>query len=179
MSGCRRGTLEAGGVLVGGRGARARRAALAAGVLGLASCLPSIADRVAEVRAKLIGVKARDLNGCVGVPYSVDEDGETEFLTYRWFDAEESDPFDEPLTRRRYPGENPDLLRRDEPAGRDGKPDEDDRPPRGIAYCELVFEVREGRVQSVEVEGRRANGLNDDADCISKAERCAPAPARP
>jgi hypothetical protein len=41
-----------------------------------------------------------------------------------------------------------------------------------VAYCELVFEVREGRVQSVEVEGRRASGLNNDAECIQKAERC-------
>ena len=158
---------------MGGRGAYARRAALGALVLGLAGCLPSIADRVAEVRARLIGVKARELNGCVGVPYSVDEDGETEFLTYRWFDVEESDPFDEPLDRtRRLPGDDPVAGGRTDPTTRDGK-DKSDRPPRGVAYCELVFEVRDGRVQSVEVEGRRANGLNDDVECISKAERCA------
>jgi hypothetical protein len=155
---------------VGGRRASARRLVLGAVALGFASCLPTIADRVAEIQAKLIGVKARDLNGCVGVPFSVDEDGETEFLTYRWFNVEESDPFDEPA-RRRFPGDPPDLLDRADPTVRDGK-EKDDRPPRGVAYCELVFEVREGRVQSVEVEGRRANGLNDDVDCIAKAERC-------
>jgi hypothetical protein len=158
---------------VRGRRACVQRAALALLALGCASCLASIADRVAEVRAKLIGVKARDLNSCVGVPFSVDEDGETEYLTYRWFDAEESDPFDDPIARRRFPGDDPDVLGRAEPVGRDGKPKtERERPPLGVAYCELIFEVREGRVQSVEVEGRRANGLNDDVDCISKAERC-------
>ncbi len=154
---------------------RARGAVLGALAIGFASCLSSVADRVDQIRAKLIGVKARDLNGCVGVPYSIDEDGETEFLTYRWFDVEESDPFED--RTRRLPGQEPDLLGRRDPGGRvdptrrDGKPT-DDRPPRGVAYCELVFEVREGRVQSVEVEGRRANGLNDDVECISKAERC-------
>ena len=59
-----------------GRRACARRLVLGAVACGLASCLSSISDRVAEVQAKLIGVKARDLNGCVGVPFSVDEDGE-------------------------------------------------------------------------------------------------------
>ena len=158
---------------MGGRRVGARAAALGVLVLGLASCLPTIADRVAEIRAKLVGVKARDLNSCVGVPYSIDEDGETEFLTYRWFDSEESDPFEDPVRRGQgFPRNEPDLLGRGDPVGRDTKQKEDDRPPRGIGYCELVFEVRDGRVQSVEVEGRRANGLNDDVDCISKAERC-------
>ena len=148
-------------------GARACLAGFGAALaLGLASCLASMADRVAAIEAKLIGVKARDLNGCVGVPFSVDEDGETEFLTYRWFDEEESDPFEDPTRTRnpRFPTDPSDPRRR----GRL----EEDPPPRGVAYCQLVFEVREGRVQSVEVEARRASGLNDDAECISKAERC-------
>ena len=165
---------------MGGR--RARLSNAARGVLlalALASCLPTIADRVAEVRAKLIGLKARDLNGCVGVPFNIDEDGETEYLTYRWVDQEESDPFE----AKRFPSLPPDpaeVLRRqrgdtepEDPRDRNAKEDES-RPPRGVAYCELVFEVREGRVKGVEVEGRRANGLNDDAQCISKAERCLP-----
>jgi hypothetical protein len=137
---------------------------------------------VAEVRAKLIGLKARELNGCVGVPFNIDEDGETEYLTYRWVDQEESDPFGEPTPRfPSVPRDPAEVLRRgtgnypgeSDPRDRTAK-SEEARPPRGVAYCELVFEVREGRVQSVEVEGRRANGLNDDADCISKAERCVP-----
>jgi hypothetical protein len=120
-------------------------------------------QRVEQTRAKLIGVKARDLSRCVGVPFSVDEDGETEYLTYRWLEEEETDP----LNRPRYPAPSFPGTRVD--------PDLDtDKPPRGVAYCELVFEVRGGRVRGVDVEGRRASGLNDDADCILKAEGCIP-----
>jgi hypothetical protein len=143
------------------------RANAALGIAVLAAgCLTSMAQRVEQTEQKLIGVKARDLNRCIGVPFSVDEDGATEYLTYRWLEEEQTDPFDRPLYTpppvRSDRGTEPDLGA--------------DKPPRGVAYCELVFEVRDGRVRSVDVEGRRASGLNDDADCILKAERCIPAP---
>jgi hypothetical protein len=130
-----------------------------------AGCLASMAQRVEQTEQKLIGVKARDLSRCIGVPFSVDEDGATEYLTYRWLEEEETDPFDRPL----YP---PPTVRSD----RTGPDLAADKPPRGVAYCELVFEVRDGRVRGVDVEGRRASGLNDDADCILKAEGCIPEP---
>jgi len=148
----------------------------ALGAVLLCGCA-SITDRVAEVEAKLVGVKARELSRCVGAPFSVDEDGETEYLTYRWFDEEESDP----LAQSSYPrAPDPDRFPGDSrprapgpPADRMGDDDpDDDTPPRGVAYCELVFEVRGGVVRSVEVEGRRASGLNDNVNCILKAERC-------
>jgi hypothetical protein len=87
------------------------------------SCLASMGQRVEQTRAKLIGVKARDLSRCVGVPFSVDEDGETEYLTYRWLEEEETDPLDRP----RYPA--PSF------PGTRAEPDLDaDKPPRGVAY---------------------------------------------
>ena len=46
--------------------------------------------------------------------------------------------------------------------------------PRHMAYCELSFELRGGRVQALEVEGRDQTGLNAQSDCIMQARDCVP-----
>ncbi|HXZ85291.1 MAG TPA: hypothetical protein VEI82_07355, partial [Myxococcota bacterium] len=50
--------------------------------------------------------------------------------------------------------------------------------PRHMAYCQLSFELRGGRVQSLQIEGRDRNGLNAESDCLMQSRNCVPsAPA--
>ena len=133
---------------------------------------------MAGLRAGLVGVPARDLRACIGVPIDVNVDGETEYLTYRWVEEpeDEEDPFP---SRSPFPEipRGPDVGRpgsRAETLDPELRRDGQRRIPRGVRFCELVFEIEEGRVRNVEVEGRRASGLRDDLDCISKARSCVP-----
>jgi len=150
---------------------------VAAAPVVLSGCLLFTGQGVESMRTRLIGVSARDLRSCVGVPFDTNEDGDTEYLRYRWLESENRDEFfdrdrrDEirdPLLRgSRLPQRDPNLSR-EVLTG----PSSD--LPRGIGYCELVFEIQEGRVRNVEVEARQASGLNDDYRCIRMAEGCLP-----
>jgi hypothetical protein len=44
--------------------------------------------------------------------------------------------------------------------------------PRHMAYCQLSFELRGGRVQALEVDGRDRSGLNAESDCIMQTRDC-------
>jgi hypothetical protein len=134
-----------------------RVAALGAALTGLSlGCAAGVQGPVAEMRSKLVGVDARALRGCVGVPTSVDVEGDQEVHMYRF--SEDSSPLD------RFPvGLSP--------AQRIGSRDR--TRPETQGFCELTFRLQAGRVQDVQVKGRRASGLNDDAGCLKRTESCA------
>jgi len=136
--------------------------------LGIAAACASMGDRAAELKASVVGLPARELNRCAGVPSGVRTEGPVEFLTYRFFLNEDGDTPrpDDPLDRStRFP--------RPQPTTTEGVLPDDGEPPRGIGFCELVFEVTEGKVVDLKVRGRRASGLNDDARCSMRVKECA------
>jgi hypothetical protein len=110
----------------------------------------------------LVGLPAAELRRCVGPPLSVEvgDDGESEKLTYLFYDIPEDDA--------RRPGAQrlPDSQR----ARIDPKTG---RPRRGVGFCEIVVQInKEGMVQSVEAEGVRPDGLADPGCVREKTRRC-------
>ncbi len=142
----------------------------------LAACLPLAGRGVEDMRTRLIGIEARTLRGCIGVPFDTTEDGDTEYLRYRWLEPEsDPDPFDvsrggslDPLGSRRVGRQRDPTLSREVLDGSSSA------IPRGVGYCELVFEIQSGRVRNVEVDARLPSGLNNNYRCIRMAEGCVP-----
>jgi hypothetical protein len=141
--------------------------ALVAAALGAGACV-TYGQEVARIRQGLLGLRALDLRGCLPVPSEVKPQGETEIAIYRW----EFTPRQEAV-RRSSLDEPPDV----------GDPDlirerrrflERGERPRHMAYCQLSFELRGGRVQSLEVEGRDLSGLNAESDCLMQMRDCVP-----
>ena len=139
--------------------------ALGAAALGAAACV-TYGQEVARIRQGLLGLRALDLRACLPVPSEVKPQGETEIAIYRWEFTPRNDH-----TRPSAFDEEPDL----------GDPDlsrerrrflESGERPRHMAYCQLSFELRGGRVQSLEVEGRDRSGLNAESDCIMQSKDC-------
>jgi hypothetical protein len=133
------------------RATAARRMLLVA----LVGCAPSPDPRVEKARESLIGVRARDLQECLGPPAESATEGDTETLTFIVIEKER-----DPLPRRQ-PQERPELQ---VPRSRRVNP-ETGRPQLGTGYCELRFEVTRGRVRAVDVAGRRFDGMAN-RDCI-------------
>jgi len=114
-----------------------------------------------SLKARLIGIDARSLRRCVGVPTEIDVTGEREVLVYHF--AVRPDRLRDEIPVRRSGG----VLRVPPPGGRLG------RSSSLSGFCELTFELQDGRVQGVEVRARRPSGLNDDAGCLRRADACA------
>lgn len=151
---------------VAGRLAAMRLLALCAAALQALSCV-TYGQEVARVREGLLALAALDLRECLPVPSEVRPQGESEVAIYRW----EFEPRDrrhsidrepEPLTERELTRERRRFL-------------ESGERPEHIAYCQLSFELRGGRVHALEVDGRDHNGLNAESDCILQTRSCLPA----
>jgi hypothetical protein len=144
------------------------RAWLALGVaLGGGACA-TYGQEVARIRGELLKLAARDLRGCLPVPSEVRPEGETEIAIYRWELSLREDQlshsrFDEPPDTG-----DPDLTRERRRFLDEGV------PPRHLAYCELSFSLRGGRVAALEVDGRDRSGLNAESDCIMELRDCVP-----
>jgi len=147
----------------------AMRAWLALGVaaLGGGACA-TYGQEVARIRTELLSLAARDLRGCLPVPSEVRTEGETEFAIYRW----EYTPREQHVSRTAFeePSDlgDPDLTRERRRFLEDGV------QPRHLAYCQLTFGLRGGRVHSLEVDGRNRNGLNAESDCLMQTRACVP-----
>ena len=173
------------------RCAAALRTALAGTALCAAACITSFGQQAESVRAGLIGMPARDLRSCIGIPRDVQTNGDVEVLVFRWeevprdlrgdadveYDSPVFDPSECVDARDPDRAREPRLPRRD---GEAPKPIYCRRSEGGIrpasrqtvAYCQLVFEVRDGAVASVSSEGRAASGLNENAKCLLRARSC-------
>ncbi len=142
--------------------------AIALASAGTSACVGSYAHRVDETEAGLIGLDARALRACLGVPTDFAIDGEREHQTYRY---ERDDELGAP-----YPPTDGDssvvigggrfpTVRSYE---RDGFPrDEPDH-----SYCQLDFELTDGRVSAVSAQGRTREGMRADGTCLMRAEPC-------
>jgi hypothetical protein len=140
---------------------------LGTAVLGAAACM-TYGQEVERIRQGLLALRALDLRECLPVPSQVEPRGETEVAIYRW----EFTPRDEPVRRGAFddvdPTTDPELTRERRRFLESGV------RPRNMAFCELSFELRGGRVQSLEVEGRDRRGLNADSDCLMQTRNCVP-----
>lgn len=164
-----------------------RSLAIGGVLVALVAC-SSFGTTSARLKEKLVGVTGLELRQCIGVPTDTSVDGESEFLTYR-FAVEDDEPLDadteDRLRQSRRGRVNPvDGV----PSGTDSVDPLDPNSPtiedemranrrRGrpkLGYCELVFEMRDGGVHGVEAEGRSADGLNRDIDCLVRTRRCIP-----
>ncbi len=148
--------------------------------LASSSCLSSYSAHVEHLRSRFIGLEARTLRDCLPVPEDVRSLPELERLTYRWVippDAEQSSPssiwsWQERRQQRLGTAHSPRAQAedgaRDRRSGREAIGSEAFEPN----HCELVFELREGRVTAVETGSRRSPGADRNADCLLITERC-------
>jgi hypothetical protein len=140
---------------------------LGTAVLGAAACM-TYGQEVERIRQGLLSLRALDLRECLPVPSEVDPRGETEVAIYRW----EFTPRDEPVRRGAFDDveqtSDPELTRERRRFFESGV------RPRNMAYCQLSFELRDGRVHGLEVEGRDRRGLNADSDCLMQTRSCVP-----
>jgi hypothetical protein len=109
-----------------------------------------------ELKRALIGVDARELRSCVGVPSNVDLSGEQELLVYRFGAART-------MLSESYPPADPERVVERVPGLSRG---------RSSDFCELTFALRGGKVEEVRVRARRSSGLNDDLACLRRAHSC-------
>ena len=104
------------------------------------------------------GLPVMSLRTCIGVPASVDEDGDVEYQTYEFREETLSDPFKD-YQRRNTP--------RIDPFGRDDE--------ERYVDCEVSVEVERRRVRKVEiVKGVDNGGLRDLGSCRRALRRCLP-----
>lgn len=162
-----------------------RSLAIGGVLVALVAC-SSFGTTSARLKEKLVGVTGLELRQCIGVPTDTSMDGASEFLTYR-FAVEDERPLDadtEDRLRRRgrvnpvdgVPSgtDSIDPLDPNSPTIEDEMRAERRRGRPKLGYCELVFEMRDGAVRGVEAEGRSADGLNRDIDCLVRTRRCIP-----
>jgi hypothetical protein len=139
--------------------------ALGAAALGAAACV-TYGQEVARIRQGLLGLRALDLRECLPVPSEVRPEGETEIAIYRW----EFTPREERVRPSVF--DEPEELSDPERTRERRRFLETGERPRYVAYCELSFELRGGRVQGLEVDGRDRSGLNAESDCIMQTRDC-------
>jgi hypothetical protein len=144
----------------------ARRGIAVFGIAFTCACLGSYSRAVDETRAGLIGLAARDLRACLGVPTDFVIDGDVEHQTYRFAHEDEFDSSspiggiggvvigDRGPSDRAY---DPGGFTRDEP---------------DPSYCQLDFDLADGRVTDVWAQGRTREGMNADGSCMLRAEPC-------
>ena len=155
--------------------------------LALLAACTTLGERAEQTRQELIGMPARNLHACIGEPAEVHQDGDTDYVTYRWEwlpeEEEEQDPRRDGIWIGQEPGRSVDGRSPTNPASpdRDGRriggPGlRDEKPEPG--YCELVFELRDRKVRHVEADGRTPEGLRYRAQCMLEARRCLPKQAR-
>jgi len=146
----------------------ASRAALVAWLLCAAACAGSYSREAEETRAGLLGLGGLDLRECLGVPTEFEIDGDVERQSYRFRNDEEPSislgtaASDGGMRGLHLPGERgyePDVL------------------PHGGAvtpWCQLDFELTEGRVTKVAAQGRTSWGTVADESCLLRARDCLP-----
>ena len=146
----------------------ARRAVLVVATLCVFACASWYAREVEETRAGLLGIAGRDLRECLGVPSDFQIDGDVEQQSYRFEHADEREmayrtgDIGGGAIRGRGPGD-----RAYDPRGFH----KDDDDP---SYCQLDFELTQGRVTRVSAQGRTREGMNADASCLLRAQPCLP-----
>lgn len=134
----------------------------------LSACLGSYSRAVEETRAGLLGLEGRDLRNCLGVPTDFEIDGDLEHQTYRF---ERDDLWDDRIGSGGIGGAE---IGRYPPVDRRYDPHEFPIDERDRSYCQLDFELSEGRVTRVLAQGRTREGMNADASCMLRAQRCLP-----
>ncbi|MBM4337508.1 MAG: hypothetical protein FJ108_16600 [Deltaproteobacteria bacterium] len=132
--------------------------------LGVTACLGSYSSAVDETRAGLLQLDGRDLRECLGVPSDFDIVGDLERQTYRF---EGHDPFGDDFRADRGDGI---VIGNALPRDRLGLPSDEPDP----SYCQLDFELTNGRVTRVDANGRTRDGMNADSSCMLRARRCLP-----
>ncbi len=144
------------------------RALRVAGFVCLTGCLDFHSRAVEETRTGLLGLEGRELRDCLGIVSDFEIDGDIERQTYRF---ERDDPSDDGAGAGALGGVaiggRPEVDRRHDPHGFPI-----DRPDQ--SYCQLDFELTRGRVTRVLAHGRTREGMNADATCMLRAQRCLP-----
>jgi len=142
------------------------RAALVAALCCAVACAGSDSRAVDETRAGLLGLGGRELRACLGVPSDFAIDGDVEQQSYRFETDDETDA-----------SFGPDGIGGYVSAGR--YPDESGAAPHGFprdeldrSWCQLDFELTQGRVTRVSAEGKTREGMNADASCLLRARPC-------
>jgi hypothetical protein len=142
---------------------------LALGIALSAAACATYGQEVARIRQGLMGLRALDLRGCLPDPAEIRPEGETEVAIYRWEfqprDRDMGSRFDEPPDVG-----DPDLTRERRRFLERGE------RPRHLAYCQMTFTLRDGRVAALEVDGRDLSGLNAESDCLMQTRECLPKP---
>ena len=140
----------------------------------LVGCM-SHSERLAEAKAKLVGLKARELRACLPVPSNAERYADTEHVTYEWtttFPTFEKGPTSREILegrRRDADPTEPEVVIHDPILRRELDPDTNPEIP---GTCELVFALRKGRITDLAVRGRGDNGMNYDDRCLRPVERC-------
>lgn len=142
--------------------------ALVLGALALAGCV-SYERAVDETRADLIGLSARDLRSCLGVPTDFDREEGVEYLTYLWV-FKPQQPMG--VTTGIGSGGIGGIVVGRQDAGGGYDPLGFPRDPSEQATCQLVFELRKGAVSKVTAYGETEMGLKADGKCLMRAQRC-------
>lgn len=106
----------------------------------------------------MLGLPILSLRSCIGVPASVEADGEVEHQSYEFREVSLADPF------RDYRRRNGVRI---DPFGRDDE--------ERYVDCEVAVEARDRRVRKVEVvKGVDNAGLRDLRTCRRALIRCLP-----
>ena len=143
--------------------------ALFAGALALAGCVGSYERAIDETRADLIGLSARDLRRCLGVPTDFDRDDGVEYLTYRWV-FKPKQPMG--VTTGIGSGGIGGIVVGRKDAGGGYDPMGFPRDPSEQSTCQILFELHEGAVTQVTAHGQTETGLKSDGKCLMRARRC-------
>jgi hypothetical protein len=142
--------------------------ALGIAALSTAACA-TYGQEVARIRQGMLGLRALDLRRCLPDPAEIRPEGDTEIAIYRWEftprNRHVASNFDEPPDVG-----DPDLTRERRRFLESGE------RPRHLAYCQMSFTLRGGRVAALEVDGRDLAGLNAESDCLMQTRDCLPQP---
>ncbi len=130
------------------------------------ACLGSYSRALEETRAGLLGLDGRALRACLGVPTDFTVDGDFEQQTYRFERDDDFGGLEPPggIGGVVLGGRGP-TDRGYEPGGFPS--DEPDQ-----SFCQLDFELTQGRVSRVSAQGRTREGMNADGSCLLRAEPC-------
>ena len=135
-------------------------------LFALCACVGSYAKEIEDTRAGLVGLTGRELRRCLGAPAEVEILDRVEQQTYRF--TPQHDPW---VSVQSGSGSGPTIGTHTVPApGTFGSDAGRDSP----AYCQLDFELRDGRVAQVRSEGRDEQGMNASGSCLLAARRCLP-----
>ncbi len=129
-----------------------------AGLALLAGCLGAYGRQVEAVNSGFVGMSGREVASCVGAPHETTEVDGVETASYYW---------------ELEPGKRPGQGLHRSPLLPKGTAHAEFVPPSvEVGYCEIVFQLRDGVVQSVSSAGKDGRGLSTAVDCLMMFRHC-------